>query len=218
MLAADLQREPIDHGTAALDLCTGSGLLAVTAALGGAASVTAVDVSRRAVLSARINARLNGVRVTALRGDLFAPVRGQRFDLIVCNPPYVPGPDPQPPHRGPGRAWEAGPSGRAFIDRICAQAGDHLNPEGVLLLVQNAIAGESQTVEALRRRGLRAVVVFRHRGSFGPRVAEREQWLRGQGLLRADYDEVLIVRAAAPGPAWPPASRRTQRGVRRPAA
>ena len=54
------------------------------------ASVTAVDISRRAVLTARLNARLNGVRVRALRGDLLAPVAGEGFDLIVSNPPYVP--------------------------------------------------------------------------------------------------------------------------------
>ena len=52
--------------------------------------MTAVDVSRRAVLTVRFNARLNGVRVGARRGDLLAAVPGERFDLIVSNPPYLP--------------------------------------------------------------------------------------------------------------------------------
>ena len=69
-----------------LDVCTGSGLLAVTAALCGARA-TGVDVSRRAVLCAALNARINGVRVRGLRGDLFAPVEGECFDAIVANPP-----------------------------------------------------------------------------------------------------------------------------------
>src|SRR5437660_1567412 len=108
MLADCLAQEPIGTGTRVLDLCTGSGLLALTAALRGASTVVAVDVSRRAVLSAQLNASLNGVTVRALRGDLFAPVRGRRFDLIVSNPPYVPGASSELPRRGAARAWEAG--------------------------------------------------------------------------------------------------------------
>src|ERR671914_513187 len=78
LLAAALRRQPQLRGGAVLDVCTGSGALAVAAALAGARSATAVDVSRRAVLTARLNARLNGVRVEALRGDLLAAVRARR--------------------------------------------------------------------------------------------------------------------------------------------
>ncbi len=197
MLAAYLEREPIDNRTAALDLCTGSGVLAVAAALRGASRVTAVDVSRRAVLSARINARLNGVRVRALRGDLFAPVGAQRFDLIVSNPPYLPGTEPQLPRRGLARAWEGGPSGRAFIDRICASAPSHLNAGGVLLLVHSSVCGERETVDGLSERGLDATVVARHRGPLGSRLREREAWLRAQRLLAGEHEELLIIRAQA---------------------
>jgi ribosomal protein L11 methylase PrmA len=84
MLARALRAERLPAGARVLDVCTGSGLLAVTAALGGA-QATAVDLSRRAVLCADLNARLNGVRLRALRGDLFAPVRDERFDAIVCD-------------------------------------------------------------------------------------------------------------------------------------
>ena len=90
LLADALDREPLAPGARVLDLCAGSGALAVRAALGGRRDVTAVDVSRRAVLTVRINAALNRVRVRARRGDLFAAVAGERFDAIVCNPPYVP--------------------------------------------------------------------------------------------------------------------------------
>lgn len=196
-LAECIRREPIGPGSSVLDVCTGSGFLAVTAALHGASNVVAVDVSRRAVLSVRLNARLNGVEVRALRGDLFAPIARQRFDLIVSNPPYVPSKDPEPPRRGPERAWDAGPRGRIFIDRIIAEAPAHLNPGGVLLMVQNTLVGEQETAEALRAHGLEVTVAFRHRGSFGPRIAARARWLRAQGLLNGDHDEVLIVRAQA---------------------
>src|SRR5688572_13439490 len=109
MLARRLAHH-VRPGDEVLDPFTGSGVLAVAAArLGG--RVTAVDVSRRAVLCARLNARLNGVRIDAVRGDMSEPVAGRRFDLIVANPPYLPSADASPP-RGAARAWEGGPDGR----------------------------------------------------------------------------------------------------------
>src|SRR5689334_17657235 len=86
LLAEALEREQLPPGARVLDLCSGSGALAVHAA--AHAEVTAVDISRRAVLTIRLNAALNGVRVRARRGDLFAAVAGERFDAIVSNPPY----------------------------------------------------------------------------------------------------------------------------------
>ena len=91
MLADVLRVATLPPRASVLDLCSGSGALAVAAARRGAREVTAVDISRRAVLAVRLNARANRVRVRALRGDLFAPVGRLRFDLIVSNPPYVPG-------------------------------------------------------------------------------------------------------------------------------
>jgi release factor glutamine methyltransferase len=88
MLARALEDEGLPAGARVLDVCTGSGVLAITAAQRGA-HATAVDISRRAVLCARLNARLNGVRVRAVRGDLLAAVGDERFDAIVSNPPYV---------------------------------------------------------------------------------------------------------------------------------
>src|SRR5437763_904053 len=161
MLADQLRRERLGPGVSVLDLGTGSGHLAVVAALAGA-DAFAIDVSRRAVLSARLNALLNRVRVVALRGDLFEPLAGRRFDVIVSNPPYLPHPDQELPQRGLARAIDAGPRGRAFLDRICAQVDQHLQPGGVLLLVHSSVCGERETIEALSARRLATNVVFRH--------------------------------------------------------
>src|SRR2546423_4834218 len=109
MLADIVEREPLARGARVLDLGSGSGVLAVAAAR-KMAEVTAVDVSRRAVTTTWLNARLNGVSVRAARGDLFAPVRGERFALIVSNPPYLPSAHGGPPP-GAARPWEAGRSG-----------------------------------------------------------------------------------------------------------
>src|SRR5437868_7879472 len=113
LLARCLEQEPIGPGTAVLDLCTGSGLLAVIAATRGA-SVVAIDTSTSAVLSARLNATLNGVALQAVRGDMFSPLDGRRFDLIASNPPYLPSQTGALPSRGMSRAWEGGARGREF--------------------------------------------------------------------------------------------------------
>jgi release factor glutamine methyltransferase len=198
MLASRLRRERLGPGVTVLDLCTGSGLLAVVAATCGASS-TAIDVSRRALVSVRLNAALNRVRVETLRGDLFAPVAGRRFDLIVSNPPYLPHPDEELPRRGLTRAWDAGPRGRAFLDRICARAGEHLTARGALLLIHSSVCGEQETIDALSARGLETSVIFRHRGPLGPRLASRAAWLRDRGLLlEGDREDVLIFRGQAP--------------------
>jgi release factor glutamine methyltransferase len=197
MLARTLRAEALPPGARVLDVCTGSGLLAVTAALCGA-QATAVDVSRRAVVCAALNARLNGVRVRALRGDLLAPVRGERFDAIVSNPPYLPADDGLP-GRGAARAWDAGRDGRVVLDRLCAQAPDHLAPGGVILIIHSALCGTDATLDALHRAGLTAQVVHRHHGALGPLLRARAPQLEARGLLAPGQrdEEVVVVRGAA---------------------
>jgi release factor glutamine methyltransferase len=198
LLARHLVQEHPGEQANVLDLCTGSGMLAVLAASRAGCNVVAIDVARRAVLATRINAKLNGVTVRAVRGNLFAPIRGTRFDLIVSNPPYLPSPDGELPRQGRSRAWEAGPSGRAFIDRICAEAPAHLNPGGTLLLVHSSVCGERETVAALRKHGLQTNVVARSIGPLGPRLRSRAEWLLERGLARDGQEEMLVVRAQQP--------------------
>jgi release factor glutamine methyltransferase len=198
LLAAHLRAE-LRPGARLLDVCTGSGALAIAGAQAGASEVTAIDVSRRSVLTVRVNARLNGVRVRALRGDLFAPVGGARFDAIVSNPPYLPSEDDGLPRRGARRAWDAGTDGRVLLDRICAQAPGHLNPGGFLLLVHSSVCGLEQTVDALEGGGLAVEVLERRRGPLGPLVSARAPLLEARGILAPGEreEDMLIVKAAA---------------------
>jgi len=197
MLARALEAEGLPPGARVLDVCTGSGVLAITAARRGA-HATAVDISRRAVLCARLNARLNGVRVRAVRGDLLAAVGDEQFDAIVSNPPYLPG-DPELPQSGAERAWEGGRDGRALLDRLCEQAPSHLAPGGVLLVVHSSLCGTDSTLDLLREQGLRADVAVRHHGSLGPLLRARAAELESRDLLAAGQreEEVVVVRAAA---------------------
>lgn len=195
LLAEQLRQHPIWADTRVLDLCSGSGILAIVAARRGARHVTAVDISRRAVFATRLNARLNRVRIKALHGDLFAAVPGIRFDLIVSNPPYLPS-AVDIPERGAARAWEAGPRGRSFLDRICSEASAHLVPGGVLLLVHSSLSDEQETVRALSERGFEAEVIVRERGPLGPRMKARAAMLRARGLLAegGEFEEIVVVR------------------------
>ena len=198
LLADAVRAEDRIPRSSVLDVCTGSGALAIAAALAGAGEVTAVDVSRRAILAARLNGRLNGVRVRALRGDLFTPVAGLRFDAIVSNPPYLPAADDGLPRSGPARAWDAGRDGRALLDRIIAGAPAVLQPDGVLMLVQSSVSGLAATRERLEQAGFGDVrVVDRQRGPLGPLLRSRAAELERRGLLApGEHEEELVVLRA----------------------
>jgi len=207
MLAHLVGRDERVPGSDVLDVCTGSGAIAIAAAQAGAASVAAVDVSRRAALAARLNARLNGVRVEAVRGDLFDALPGRRFDVIASNPPYLPAEREALPERGPQRAWDAGLDGRVVLDRIIAEAPRRLRPAGVLWLVHSSVCGVDRTLSRLQLAGLEPVVAESRRGPLGPLLEERAEQLEQRGLLRPGEreEEVVAIRATAPAPVPGPA-------------
>ncbi|MFF1595080.1 methyltransferase, partial [Streptomyces sp. NPDC058286] len=119
------------------------------------------------------------------------------YDIVVSNPPYVPSPSSRLPRCGRARAWDAGPDGRALLDRICDTAPGRLKPGGVLLLVQSALSGTEATLERLTGEGLHAEVVDRARISFGPVLRSRAPWLRRRGLMgEENREEVVVIRAA----------------------
>jgi release factor glutamine methyltransferase len=169
--------------------------VAIAAAVRGVREVTAIDLHRLSAWTARFNARVNGVRVRALHGDLFEPVQGERFDLITANPPYVPAPPDVDGAKG-GRAWNAGRDGRAVVDRLIDQLPDHLTPDGRVLLVQSSVTGTSETLARLERVGLAPSIVQRRRGPLGPILRGRVDYLIREGLIRGPRleEEVLVIR------------------------
>jgi ribosomal protein L3 glutamine methyltransferase len=123
-----------------LDLCTGSGCLAVLAAMRFPdARVDAVDISADALEVARLNLDEHGLtdRIALLRGDLFGPVAGRRYELILANPPYVSRGvvEAFPPEYAaePELAHLGGEDGFDLVRRLVAGAGAHLAPGGALL-------------------------------------------------------------------------------------
>lgn len=126
----------------ALDLCTGSGCLAIVLARAfPSARVDATDLSSAALEVARINVRRHrlGGRVRVLRSDLYSALRGRHYDLIVCNPPYV---TAQAMHRLPHEyRYEprmalsgGGRDGLELVRAILQGAARHLRPGGILVM------------------------------------------------------------------------------------
>ncbi|MFF4957058.1 HemK2/MTQ2 family protein methyltransferase [Streptomyces sp. NPDC001222] len=194
LLTRALCRERFAPGAEVLDLGTGTGALALTAARLGA-QVTAVDISWRAVFVTRVNALLSRQNISVRRGDLTSAVPGRSFDLVVSNPPYVPSPCRAVP-RGAARAWDAGWDGRMVLDRICDAATTLLRPQGVLLMVQSALCGVEDTLARLTGSGLSATVTDRTRVPYGRVLLSRLNWLRQRGLTADDrVEELVVIRA-----------------------
>ena len=156
---------------AALDLCTGSGCVAIAFARARPTwSVTAVDVSADALDVARHNAHRTGAvrNLRLLQGSLFEPVAEQRFDLVVANPPYIPTPElaelPLDVREfEPELALDGGHDGLDFVRRIADEARARLTVGGLLALEICADQGP-RAVQILERFGYIEVELARDLG------------------------------------------------------
>ncbi len=141
-LLAEMTFKAAEDGDRILDMCTGSGCIAVSVAkhcaeAGKNVSVTASDVSEAALLLARENANYNSVNVNFVQSDLFAGIHG-RFNLIVCNPPYVPsgeikGLDREVREYEPHIALDGGDDGLDCYRRIARDAHRYLARGGMII-------------------------------------------------------------------------------------
>jgi release factor glutamine methyltransferase len=200
-----MEKTGLALGNRVADLCTGSGVVAIAAYEQGATEVTAFDICPRAVQCTRTNAAAAGVDVAVHLGSWARGVEFGPYDLVVCNPPYVPH-DPSaesvllPSSLGPACAWDAGYDGRLVLDPLCAAASDLLADGGTLLVVQSEFAGPRQTLERLASTGLDAEVIAWQWIPFGPVLTSRAQWLEDTGRLEPGRreEELLVIRADKP--------------------
>jgi release factor glutamine methyltransferase len=155
-LAAHLDERSVAPAARVLDMGTGSGVCAVHAAA-RAQRVIAVDINPAAVRCAAINAVLNGVeqRVEVRHGDLFAPVAGERFDLILFNPPFLRG----APRDDRDRAWRS----LDVAERFAAGLAEHLTRHGVALIVLSSFGGAAAFLEEFHRQRLGVSVLAARR-------------------------------------------------------
>ncbi|MBX6362547.1 MAG: methyltransferase [Gemmatimonadetes bacterium] len=136
-----LQQLPATPCERLLELCAGTGIAALAGAR-SAGHAWAVDITERSTRFAEFNARLNGIdNVTALQGDLYAPVAGLTFDRIVAHPPYVPASGPEVIFR------DAGEDGEAVFRRLIEGLPDHLERGGRLYCTCMATDRAGATLE-----------------------------------------------------------------------
>ena len=155
--ASSIDARLVGTGTSVLDMGTGSGVCAVFAAR-YARRVVAVDISAAAVRCTRLNVALNHVegRVDVRHGDLFAPLAGERFDLVLFNPPFLLG----APKDDRDATWRSNDAARRFA----AGLGEHLEHSGVALVLLSSFGDACTLFESeLRSNGFRLEVFARRR-------------------------------------------------------
>lgn len=161
-----------------LDLCTGSGALAVSIAYyWPEVRITATDISEDALQVAGKNALQQGVNIDFRRGDLFSPVHGEKFDIIVSNPPYVSvmeyrqcSPEVK---QEPELALLGGPDGLDFYRRIAGEAAGYLQPDGMMLL-EIGCKQAAAVSELLTKNGYKTALFTDYAGLDRIVTAEKE--------------------------------------------
>ena len=162
-----LEHIPVNEPLVGLDIGTGSGCIAVTLLLERPLiRMTATDVNPKALEVALENARMHGVedRLELLEGDLFAPVKGRMFDLIVSNPPYIPNhlwdDLPDEVRREGKLALLGGERGWEFYERIAQQGRTYLREGGFLALEIGHDQGDVVKT-LLKEGGFKEVMIYR---------------------------------------------------------
>lgn len=138
----------VSPGEHLLDMGTGSGIVAMHAAKGGA-KVTAADLNPHAVACARSNALKNDLRVEMLQSDLFLNVKGL-FDIITFNPPYLP--EEGAPSTWMERAWSGGSDGSEVVVRFLEDAWKFLTPGGRIYIILSSFGSIRSVLKMARDR------------------------------------------------------------------
>lgn len=139
----------VKENSAVLDLCTGSGAIAIAIKKESGANVTAVDISGGAIEVAKQNAEINQAEIEFIKSDMFAELSDRRFDVIISNPPYIKSEDiselqTEVKDFEPMLALDGGVDGLDFYRILAEQAKAHLTEKGVILM--ECGIGEAQDI------------------------------------------------------------------------
>jgi len=154
--AAELASNPVSRDAEVLDMGTGSGVCALVAGR-SARHAVAVDIDDSAVRCARMNVMLNRMENTidVLQGDLFGPLNGQRFDLVMFNPPFVQG----VPRNDADRAWRS----MDVAERFAAGLRDHLQPGGSAFILLSTYGHPHAFTDEFRRHDFKMTLIAQRR-------------------------------------------------------
>lgn len=156
----------VERMSRALEIGTGTGLVAITIAR-KARMVVATDINQHALDCTLKNIIANkAFNVELRKGNLFEPVKDEKFDLIIFNTPYLPTDEDEAVDDELDAAWNGGPSGREVIDKFLEGVKDHLNPGGKVQLVQSSLSDNQATLSKLEELGFEASITAREKGFF----------------------------------------------------
>ncbi len=141
-----------------LEIGTGTGIITIVAAQ-KSRKVVATDINEDAIGCALKNIITNRTyNVELLQGNLFEPVKDEKFDLILFNTPYLPTDDDEKFGEEINAAWDGGADGRATIDKFLTEVKDHLNEGGRVQLVQSSLSDNEKTIQKLEEIGFKASI------------------------------------------------------------
>lgn len=155
LLADNLQ---VNRMSRVLEIGTGTGIIAIIAAK-RASKVIATDINPHAIDCAVKNIITNKTYNVELRkGNLFEPVEGEKFDLILFNTPYLPSSTDEKSDDELDAAWNGGLDGREVIDKFLEEVTDYLNPDGKVQMVQSSLSDNEKTLKKFEELGFKASI------------------------------------------------------------
>ena len=155
LLAENLE---IKEGQSVLEIGTGSGLVSMYASL-LSDDVTATDINYNALELAEKNFKLNNINTIRLEfGDLFEPVKDEKFDVILFNTPYLPTDSDDIINNDLNYAFDGGLDGRKVIDRFINEVSNHLNDKGIVQIIQSSLSDNDRTLHMFDSNGFIAEI------------------------------------------------------------
>jgi release factor glutamine methyltransferase len=161
-----LENLQVERRDKVLEIGTGTGIIAIKASK-KSRMVVATDINPYAIKCATKNIISNkSYNIELRQGNLFEPVKGEKFNLILFNTPYLPTNDDEKTYDELNAAWDGGIDGRMLIDQFIDDLPLYFNPEGRVQMVQSSLSNVYMTLKKLEDLGFQVSVTARNKGFF----------------------------------------------------
>lgn len=161
-----LENLRVERSDRVLEIGTGTGIIAIKASM-NSRMVVATDINPYAIECATENIIANkSFNIEIRKGNLFEPVKGEKFDLILFNTPYLPTDDEEKINDELNAAWDGGVDGRMLINRFIEGLPHYFNQGGIVQMVQSSLSDVNMTLKKLENLGFKVSVTARKKVFF----------------------------------------------------